>query len=727
MKQILHDFCIRSGQTPNWTKSGIIFSKHVPPSVCESIKQIFPVPLIDNNFVHLGHPLILPGKDRATAYNFVFDKFKSKLSTYKADNLSHAARLELIKSVFSSIPVYYMSNILFTKKFIAKLTAIIRNFWWTGIREETNSKGLCLRAWKDICTPKNEGGLGIRNLQAMNQGLILMAAWRIADQPNNFFHAVLKSKYFPNSSIWRPNPNAPKSAFWASIIKTLPILKAHCFYQITRGHISIWSTPWCQNWTHIYDSLIIQQDSFVYPAQVKDLWLPNQKQWDHHLIDTLFQQPMASIIKSTDIIHSQEDDILCWKLTPSGKCNTKSAYRACLQNLQEHGEPKPRQVHPHTVQLLNLIWKNRQITPRVQAFGWRILRRAIPTGARAGKFSKHISKLCSRCGMEEDDTHLFFTCNFAKAAWFISPWFIRSDNLVLNCNSITQIFQNLLNMNHPHASLPNILTFMWCLWKSRNDNLFNRKPGNPHQIHQMAQAIRHNLEMEDIHKPMLLQSNSSQCNATTAIPFVQVQEHMHTIFPEQGETIKTDLQVTGSKIFTDATWKTKKTPGGGAKKASGIGVYCQLQDPDMNSSILIQASIPVTLSVLQAEAAAMILGAKVVSLLKIQHVTFLSDNLTLTRAAMASSPVSQHVPWEIRLQVSEFSRITEAIPHAVYHVKRDINGVAHNCAHQAIRQALSSPIFSCSNSSHRNSLCPVSSIFQSLCSQGYVIHAVHCL
>jgi hypothetical protein len=47
----------------------------------------------------------------------VLDKFKSKLSTYKADKLSHAARLELIKSVFSSIPVYYMSNILFSKNY----------------------------------------------------------------------------------------------------------------------------------------------------------------------------------------------------------------------------------------------------------------------------------------------------------------------------------------------------------------------------------------------------------------------------------------------------------------------------------------------------------------------------------------------------------------------------------------------------------------------------------
>jgi hypothetical protein len=247
MKNILQEFCLNSGQTPNWNKSGIIFSKNVPTCIIHSIKQIFPVPDIDTNFIHLGHPLILPGKNRTTAYNFVVDIFKSKLTTYKADKLSHAARLELIKSVFSSIPVYYMSNILFTKKFIAKLTAIIRNFWWTGIREETHSRSLCLRAWKDICAPKNEGGLGIRNLQAMNQALILMAAWRIADHPNDFLHAILKSKYFPDSSIWRPKPNTPKSAFWSSVIKVLPILKAHSFYQISQGNISIWSTPWCED------------------------------------------------------------------------------------------------------------------------------------------------------------------------------------------------------------------------------------------------------------------------------------------------------------------------------------------------------------------------------------------------------------------------------------------------------------------------------------------------
>jgi hypothetical protein len=168
MNAILQSFCSISGQTPSWVKSGIIFSKHVDQATAAAIRQIFPVNLIDSSFIHLGHPLILPSKDRAAAYDFVLDKFKNKLTTYKADQLSHPARLALIQSVFASIPVYYMSNILFPKKLLAKLTAIIRVFWWTGIRKDKTSKTLYLRAWKDICAPKKEGGLGIRNFQTVN-------------------------------------------------------------------------------------------------------------------------------------------------------------------------------------------------------------------------------------------------------------------------------------------------------------------------------------------------------------------------------------------------------------------------------------------------------------------------------------------------------------------------------------------------------------------------------
>jgi hypothetical protein len=135
------------------------------------------------------------------------------------------------------------------------------------------------------------------------------------------------------------------------------------------------------------------------------------------------------------------------------------------------------------VQLLNRVWKEKQVTPRVQTFGWRLLRRAIPTWARAGKYLKHISKLCSRCDLEETDMHLFFTCNFAIASWFSHPWYIRIDNIINNALSFTDMVLKLLSINHPHANLLNVLTFMWCLWKSRNDYLFNREKTHPIQIH----------------------------------------------------------------------------------------------------------------------------------------------------------------------------------------------------------------------------------------------------
>jgi hypothetical protein len=147
-----------SSQLPNWDKSGILFSSGVDDLTRQGIQAIFPVLIMDESFIHLGHPLVLPAKNRSDAYAFILQKFKNKLSTFKANSLSHAARVELINSVFSSIPVYYMSNIIFSKKIIAKINEVIRTFWWTGVSSEPTTKALCLTAWKNICAPKKEGG-----------------------------------------------------------------------------------------------------------------------------------------------------------------------------------------------------------------------------------------------------------------------------------------------------------------------------------------------------------------------------------------------------------------------------------------------------------------------------------------------------------------------------------------------------------------------------------------
>jgi hypothetical protein len=130
IRTILHEFCNRSGQVPNLQKSSIMFSKNVKSSTIARIKDIFPVPDLLPNTMHLGHPIIFNHNDRNKAYEFIINKFRAKLTTVKANKFNHAGRLTYIQSVLSSIHVYYMSNVLFSKNFIHRINAIIRRFWW---------------------------------------------------------------------------------------------------------------------------------------------------------------------------------------------------------------------------------------------------------------------------------------------------------------------------------------------------------------------------------------------------------------------------------------------------------------------------------------------------------------------------------------------------------------------------------------------------------------------
>ena len=134
-----------------------------------------------------------------------------------------------------------------------------------------------------------------------------------------------------------------------------------------------------------------------------------------------------------------------------------------------------------------------------------------------------------------------------------------------------------------------------------------------------------------------------------------------------------------------------------------------------------------TPSVLQAEAEALLLGARIANILQVRQVAFLTDNVALAKSAISSSLIQPQVPWEIRQQLALFKNISHSFSQAVYHIKRDLNKEAHRCAHQATKQAFSSPTLSCSNSSHRNIPCPIISRLLYLASQGYVINNVKCL
>lgn len=209
-------------------------------------KRMLNQSFLSTNAIHLGHLLIFSDADRNKAYDFIINKFKAKLNSLKANKLNHAGRLTYINSVISSIPIYYMSTILFSKKFMDKITTIIRRFWWAGVQEDNLSTPFHFRSWKDICQPKDKGGLAIRDLPTVNKSLIMHAAWKIATEKDHFLSSILKAKYYPNTSFWLAKQTPTKSPFWSSILQIKECLTQNCTVQIHKGNSSIWSTPWCQ-------------------------------------------------------------------------------------------------------------------------------------------------------------------------------------------------------------------------------------------------------------------------------------------------------------------------------------------------------------------------------------------------------------------------------------------------------------------------------------------------
>jgi hypothetical protein len=200
---------------------------------------------------------------------------------------------------------------------------------------------------------------------------------------------------------------------------------------------------------------------------------------------------------------------LVWKLTPAGNHSSKNAYKHCFNNLHLPARHRPKIVPQQIMDLLNQVWKDKLMAPRVQTFAWRLLRKALPIGKRASRLSKHIKENCSRCGAIEDEMHLLFLCPFSKAAWFSHPWYIKTEHLAAAQPSIPGMIQSLLSSGHPHINLSNLYTYLWCLWKARNDVLFDRKNCRPPQVYAVANAITQRIHGAD--------SGGCRCSAATCL------------------------------------------------------------------------------------------------------------------------------------------------------------------------------------------------------------------
>lgn len=84
--------------------------------------------------------------------------------------------------VLMRICVYWSQIFILPKVVLKIINAICRAFLWFGTYEDGSPGSM---AWDRLCLPKQQGGLGFRNLLPWNQAAVGKLAWSIAQKQDN--------------------------------------------------------------------------------------------------------------------------------------------------------------------------------------------------------------------------------------------------------------------------------------------------------------------------------------------------------------------------------------------------------------------------------------------------------------------------------------------------------------------------------------------------------------
>nr|GEZ75199.1 RNA-directed DNA polymerase, eukaryota, reverse transcriptase zinc-binding domain protein [Tanacetum cinerariifolium] len=151
LSSAMKEFSSVSGLVPNLDKSSIFFG-NVPKILKSEILKILPLAVGVLPVRYLGLPLI---SSRLCKHHCssLLDKIKKRLFNWKNKSLSFAGRLQLIKSVVSSIQVYWASTFILPKAVNAEIEKLMRGFLWS---HGDLCKGYAKICWKDVCCLKSQ-------------------------------------------------------------------------------------------------------------------------------------------------------------------------------------------------------------------------------------------------------------------------------------------------------------------------------------------------------------------------------------------------------------------------------------------------------------------------------------------------------------------------------------------------------------------------------------------
>lgn len=192
LKELHRKFSLSTGLKTNFHKSCLV-PINMEPEKALHLANTFGCLVGSFPFTYLGLPLALT-KPQSKDFAPLICRVERRMSA-TSQFLSYAGRLQVINSILSSLPTYYMCTLKLPSAVIEIIDKHRKNCLWRGC--DNNRKGYNLAAWTSVMKPKDKGGLGVINLRLQNEGLLIKQLDKFFRKENVQWVKLILEKYYP--------------------------------------------------------------------------------------------------------------------------------------------------------------------------------------------------------------------------------------------------------------------------------------------------------------------------------------------------------------------------------------------------------------------------------------------------------------------------------------------------------------------------------------------------
>ncbi|CAN1826409.1 LINE-1 retrotransposable element ORF2 protein [Linum perenne] len=154
LKGILRAYELASGQTINFTKSGVYCSANCHVMLQDAVKEILDIRNPLNTGRYLGLPSMV-GRRKKQIFAYIKEHIGWRILSWKDRGISKGGKEVLIKAVLQAIPMYCMSLFLLSSTLAEEIEWMTNSFWW-GTKGNGGGGGgdIAWMRWERLCTRK---------------------------------------------------------------------------------------------------------------------------------------------------------------------------------------------------------------------------------------------------------------------------------------------------------------------------------------------------------------------------------------------------------------------------------------------------------------------------------------------------------------------------------------------------------------------------------------------